>query len=152
MALNCDGLLGADIQKDCLNRSQIGIEVNALIINFDDIDRSASVVDATNPLLITNIALVATKTGFFVEGIKQVYAPVGCKKCLKTGYIGRSAIFELLELTDEMRDVILNRPSIQDIRAITKRGLFNSLQESGYQLVGKGITSVDEIDRVAGLE
>jgi len=92
------------------------------------------------------------KMGRYVEGVNQVFVPVGCRRCLKTGFLGRCAIFELLEMTDDLRDVVLNRPAIQEIRSIVKRGLFNSLGQSGYQLVGKGVTSVDEIDRVAGGE
>ena len=88
----------------------------------------------------------------YVEGINEVYSPVGCKRCLRTGFIGRRAVFELLEMTDDLRDVVLNRPAIQDMRTIIKRGLFNSLQQSGYQLVSKGLTSVDEVERVAGGE
>ena len=90
------------------------------------------------------------KMGRYVEGVQEIFAPVGCKRCLKTGFVGRSAIFELLEVTDELRDVILHKPAIQDIRAIVNRGLFNTLAQSGYQMVGRGLTSVDEIDRVAG--
>ena len=90
------------------------------------------------------------RMGKYVEGVTEICAPTGCKRCLKTGFIGRYAIFELLEMTDELRDVVLHKPAIQEIRAIVKRGLFNSLGQSGYNLVGKGKTSVDEIERVAG--
>jgi len=90
------------------------------------------------------------KMGKYVEGVTEINAPTGCKRCLKTGFIGRCAIFELLEMTDELRDVVLHKPAIQEIRAIIKRGLFNSLGQSGYNLVVKGRTSVDEIERVAG--
>jgi general secretion pathway protein E len=90
------------------------------------------------------------KMGKYVEGATEISAPVGCKRCLKTGFIGRCAIFELLEMSDELRDVVLHKPAIQEIRTIIKRGLFNSLGQSGYNLVAKGRTSVDEIERVAG--
>jgi len=72
MALDCTSKLTADIEKDCLNKPQAGIEVNAVLINFDDIDRTLSVIDATNPLLLTNLALNSPETGFSLEGIKQV--------------------------------------------------------------------------------
>jgi len=92
------------------------------------------------------------RMGKYVEGISEVYVATGCKKCLKTGYIGRCAVFELLDVNDEVRDVILNKPAIQEIRNIIKRGLFHSLQQSGYQLVSRGVTSPDEVERVAGGE
>ena len=48
-----------------------------------------------------------------------------------------------------MRDVVLKKPTIQGIREIAEQGLFNSLQQSGYQLVAQGATSIEEVDRVA---
>lgn len=92
------------------------------------------------------------RMGRFIEGVATIYTPTGCPACLKTGYFGRRAIFELLECTDELRDVILQQPTIQEIRTAVRRGLFNSLQQSGYQLVGQGVTSVEEIERVAGAD
>lgn len=90
------------------------------------------------------------RMGRYIEGVNEVFTPTGCKRCLKTGFIGRCAIFELLEMTDELRDIVLHKPAIQDIRHVINRGLFNTLSQSGYQLVGKGLTGVDEIERVAG--
>lgn len=85
-------------------------------------------------------------------GLAKIYVPVGCKHCLATGFIGRRAIFELLEVTDQLRDVILNKPSIQAIREVLSQGLFTSLTQYGYQLVANAETSFDEVDRVAGTE
>ena len=92
------------------------------------------------------------RMGRQVDGMSTVYVPVGCRQCLRTGFLGRRAIFELLEMTDELRDIVLNRPAIQDIRRVVNQGLFHTLRESGYQLVARGDTSVDEIERVAGNE
>lgn len=71
MALNCEEKLSADIIKDCDNKPIGGLEVSAVLINFDDIDKAASTLDATNDLLITNLATVSTTSGFTLEGIKQ---------------------------------------------------------------------------------
>jgi general secretion pathway protein E len=92
------------------------------------------------------------KMGQALGGVPRIFTPSGCKRCLKTGFIGRRAIFELLEVTDQLRDVILKSPTIQQIREVLGQGLFMSLQQSGYQLVAQGVTSIDEIDRVAGSE
>ena len=51
-----------------------------------------------------------------------------------------------------MRDVVIKAPTIQGILEIANQGLFTTLQQFGYQLVARGITSMDEIDRVAGSE
>jgi general secretion pathway protein E len=92
------------------------------------------------------------KMGKSVGGIDKIYSPVGCNRCLRTGFHGRRALFELLEVSDGMRDVILKSPSIQGIRDIAATGLFTSLQDYGFGLVQKGLTSFDEIERVSGSE
>ena len=72
MALNCEDKLSADIIKDCDNAPKAGIEVNAVFINFDDIDRGASTLDVTNDLIITSLATLSGTSGYNIEGIKQV--------------------------------------------------------------------------------
>ncbi|MAE62482.1 MAG: secretion system protein E [Planctomycetaceae bacterium] len=86
----------------------------------------------------------------YVSNVTTVYIPAGCEHCLQTGYVGRRAIFELLRASEDVQDVILKNPTLQDLRRATETDLFNSLTQSGYRLVSEGLTSVDEIDRVAG--
>ena len=76
--------------------------------------------------------------------------PVGCGVCFKTGYRGRKAMFELLDVNDELRDVILKEPTIAAIKKVIEKGLFTTLVQSGWSLAGKGITDLDEIERVCG--
>jgi general secretion pathway protein E len=89
------------------------------------------------------------KMGRAVEGISRIYVPQACTICLGTGFIGRRALFELLEFNDGLRDVVLKKPTISDIRAVLAQGLFMSLQAYGWQLVAQGLTNVEEIERVA---
>ena len=89
------------------------------------------------------------KMGHAMEGLSSVFVPTGCKRCLKSGYRGRRAIFELLEVSDEMRDIILDTPSIQGLRRAAASNHFVSLAQFGWQLVSQGVTSLDEIERVA---
>jgi general secretion pathway protein E len=89
--------------------------------------------------------------GKFVEGVTTVYHPVGCPKCLNTGFMGRRAIFELLTVTDALRDAVLQNPTLQRFREVTKSSMFTSLAQSGYQLALEGITSVPEIEKVAAV-
>jgi general secretion pathway protein E len=91
----------------------------------------------------------ATRMGRFLEGQSSVHVATGCSQCLRTGYRGRRAIFELLDFTDELRDVILKEPSIQAMRSVIEKGLFTTLVQSGWQLVARGVTSMEEVDRVA---
>ena len=87
-----------------------------------------------------------------VAGLSKVYVPQGCKKCLRTGFHGRRALFELLEITDGIRDLIMKEPSIKGIRGLAQQGLFMTLEQFGYTLVADGQTTFDEIERVAGSE
>ena len=92
------------------------------------------------------------KMGRFLEGTPRIYVPTACKRCLKTGFIGRRAVFELLDFNEAMRDVVLKTPTIQGLREIAQQGLFLTLQQFGYQLVSQGVTSIEEIDRVSGTD
>lgn len=69
---NCDGLLTQDILLDCDNPTSPGIEVNVMLINQSDIDLAATVIDPTDKLLVTNLALKATATALVLQGIKQI--------------------------------------------------------------------------------
>jgi len=92
----------------------------------------------------------ATRIGKYLGGKSKVYAPVGCKACLRTGYRGRQALFELLEFNDDLRDVILTDQSIQGMRKIIDQGLFTTLLQSGWKLAAEGHTSLEEVDAVCG--
>jgi len=82
--------------------------------------------------------------------VKSIYYPVGCLKCLNVGYAGRRGLFELLAVNDALRDAILNSPTISTIRDALKRTVFTSLAEAGWNMVAKGITSSEEVERMVG--
>jgi len=88
--------------------------------------------------------------GKFVEGIEKVYIPGGCKKCFNTGFNGRKAVFELLTVTDDMRDIILQNPSIQAMRGAIQKTMFSSLRENAAKLVADGEISFEELERITG--
>ncbi len=92
------------------------------------------------------------RMGKSVHGVAQIYAPQGCAYCLDTGFYGRRAIFEMVEFNDNLRDVILKKPTIAQIRESLSGSLFTTLQSYGFQLVGNGLTSFDEIERVSGTD
>ncbi|MBN2562946.1 MAG: Flp pilus assembly complex ATPase component TadA [Phycisphaerae bacterium] len=78
------------------------------------------------------------------------FEAVGCKKCMGVGYRGRMALFEMLLFNSQVRDVILTEPTITDIRKAAGEWMFQTLAESGYRRVIEGITTVEEVERVAG--
>ncbi|MFG0327659.1 MAG: ATPase, T2SS/T4P/T4SS family [Phycisphaerales bacterium JB037] len=92
----------------------------------------------------------ATRMGKHLGGRSEVYDPVGCGRCLGTGFRGRRALFELLDVNDDLRDIILGEPSIGAMRRVIDAGLFTTLAQYGWRLAAEGFTSLDEIDAVAG--
>ena len=80
----------------------------------------------------------------------MVLEPAGCERCLGTGFTGRRAIFELLNTTDHLKEVILREPTLKDLRRAAGPK-FVSLRQHGYSLVGAGVTSFAEINRVIGM-
>jgi len=88
-------------------------------------------------------------------GVTNVKDPVfykgkGCKSCRQTGYRGRIALFELLVVNDRMRDLILQRKPASMIRKVARetQGM-KTLREDGIDKVLKGITTIDEVNRVS---
>ena len=78
------------------------------------------------------------------------YRGKGCKNCKQSGYWGRSGIYELLLVNEEIKKLISERASTQVIRDVAKKtaGLI-PLRVDGLKKVLKGITTLDEVDRVA---
>ena len=74
--------------------------------------------------------------------------PVGCGACRGTGYRGRKAIAELLVLNDEIRELIISRAPIRQLKEAARRGGTFSLRESALDLVRDGVTSLEEANRV----
>ena len=73
---------------------------------------------------------------------------VGCGSCRGTGYRGRKAIAELLVLNDEIRELIISRAPIRQLKEEARRNGTRSLRESALDLVRDGITSLEEANRV----
>lgn len=82
--------------------------------------------------------------------METFYRGVGCKRCRNTGYAGRVGIHELLNITDELRDVIVSNPSVINIRQIAVRDGMVTLRHDGFRKVREGLTTVEEILQVVG--
>jgi hypothetical protein len=72
MSLLCDGILSGDILADCENPMVGGLEVNVLLVNHSDIDKTACTFSPTNKTVLTNFQLKSGKTGYLLEGVKQI--------------------------------------------------------------------------------
>ncbi len=76
------------------------------------------------------------------------YEGAGCSICANTGYKGRVALYEVLPITDEVRELVLNGASSMEIKEMAIRQGMNSLRMSGLNKIAEGVTTVDEVVRV----
>lgn len=74
--------------------------------------------------------------------------PEPCRKCDDVGYIGRAGLFEFIEITEGMQDIIRSGPSVPKIRAQAQKERMPSFQSEGLRLVAEGKTSLDELKRI----
>jgi type IV pilus assembly protein PilB len=80
------------------------------------------------------------------------YNNIGCDACNHTGYRGRTAIHELLDLSDNIREMIVERRPGSEVRRAAEAEGLNSLRESALQKVFAGISTLHEINRVTFVE
>jgi len=83
-----------------------------------------------------------------LEGI-QPYEAVGCSRCAGTGYRGRVGIYEVMTVSEEIRTLILQRGSVDEITAIATSQGMARLRDDGIEKVRSGLTSVEEVERMA---
>jgi general secretion pathway protein E len=85
--------------------------------------------------------------GVSAEQPPTIYQPTGCQFCRHTGYSGRSGVYELIAIDDELRTMIHDGASEQKMRKHARQQ-FPSLRQDGYCRVLRGVTSLEEVLRV----
>ena len=80
----------------------------------------------------------------------QLHEPVGCQHCGETGYAGRTAVHELMLVDDEVRRLLVGKPSIEAIRRVAQKAGTRPLRQVALLYAVKGRTSLSEVDRLAG--
>jgi type IV pilus assembly protein PilB len=83
---------------------------------------------------------------------RTFYSNVGCDACNHTGYRGRTAIHELLDLSDNIREMIVERRPGSEVRRAAEAEGLTSLRESALKKVFSGISTLHEINRVTFVE
>jgi len=81
-------------------------------------------------------------------GTPSLVRGAGCSACRGTGFRGRLGIFELLVVTDAVKDAIVRRATRADLRALAATAGMGSLRDDGWQKVQSGLTTVEEVLRV----
>lgn len=105
--------------------------------------------DCKTEIIPTQIEL--EKIGLSMSDLKKgdkIYKANGCPNCLESGYTGRTGIYELMLVNDDIRAIITQNKEASELKRLAKKYGMKSLREDGAAKVLKGITSVDEVLRV----
>jgi type IV pilus assembly protein PilB len=99
-----------------------------------------------------------------IQAIKQIYPDAqlglpptlphgtGCEKCSNTGYLGQACVAEIFETTDQLKDKILSGASSSQLHAEVRKTGMLSMAEDGVLKVLRGLTTLEEVERVTSLQ
>jgi type II secretory ATPase GspE/PulE/Tfp pilus assembly ATPase PilB-like protein len=133
-------LLNLGVQPYWLSSSLIGIVHQQLVRKTCPHCKGEH--EPTSQELATFSALLPRPAKFF-KG-------TGCDKCEKTGYLGRTALHEVLVVKDELRDLIYQQASILKLRETAGAGGFENIMMDAAKKVANGTIAMAEFERVAG--
>ena len=83
-----------------------------------------------------------------LDGSWQAFGPAGCDTCKGTGYKGRTGIYEVMPITDEMRQLIMRGANALEIAEQAQKDGVKNMRQSGLLKVKQGVTSLHEIEAV----
>lgn len=91
-----------------------------------------------------------TSIGFTTDKASRtkVYKGKGCSKCKDTGYKGRQGIYEILEISENMENAILQNKNTNELKVIAAKDKFVTMQEMGRSYLVEGVISFEEFERV----
>jgi type II secretory ATPase GspE/PulE/Tfp pilus assembly ATPase PilB-like protein len=84
--------------------------------------------------------------------IREVWTGKGCEACSGTGYKGRIGIFEVLPISGPVRELVMKRATIKEMKDKAVELGMRTLREDGIEKVKKGVTTIDEVLRVTQVE
>jgi type IV pilus assembly protein PilB len=93
---------------------------------------------------VDQLTAAGFRTGFELEA----YEPVGCARCGGSGYRGRIGLYEVMTVSEEIRDLTIAVSSAEEIRNVAAQQGMHSLRDDGLAKVAAGITSLGEVSRV----
>ena len=82
----------------------------------------------------------------------KFYYGKGCQRCNNSGYKGRTGIYELMNIDDEIRDLISENASVDEMRKLARSQGMTTLRESGLKMIFDGVTTIDEVVRETIME
>ena len=88
----------------------------------------------------------------FTQGIDiephSISKPVGCIECRQTGFMGRVGLYEMLEMTNDLQDMVKPDSNLQELRKQSQKDGLQTLRHSGAKKVADGLTTIEEVLRV----
>ncbi len=99
---------------------------------------------------VTLEASVLARSGFVVDHDVSGYEASGCPRCSGSGYRGRVGIYEIMPVSDAIRDLALHSASSDRIMETARAEGMRTLREDAFEKVKAGVTAVDEVLRVLG--
>ena len=96
---------------------------------------------------LEHMSLLKIPQGYFPQ---HVFRPAGCSKCDKTGYMGRTGIFELFVMNEDFRHIISSGYKESELLGLARSAGMKTLIEDGTEKVRNGETTLDELLRVVG--
>jgi len=83
---------------------------------------------------------------------QKIFRGTGCRDCRQSGYRGRLGIYEMLMVTEDLREMIVQRKSAQDLLVASRAKGLRLMREDGWEKVLKGVTTVEEVARVTKVD
>lgn len=137
-------LIDMGMEPFLLTSTILGICGQRLVRNICPVCKEIADVD---PEKIASIA----PAGFDPKSM-TFYRGKGCEECSGTGYKGRTGLFELLVMSEEMQDLVLQKAPANILHNRARELGMQTMMEDGFQKILQGITTVDEVIRVAPID
>lgn len=93
--------------------------------------------------------LAALKISVPVGSSPKFYNPGGCQECSNTGYRGRIALHEVMNMSEELEHLVTSSATGSDLREAALRGGMVTLREDGFEKAAQGLTTIEEVLRVS---
>jgi type IV pilus assembly protein PilB len=90
------------------------------------------------------------RAGFAVHHDVETFAAGGCPRCSGSGFRGRIGVYEIMPVSDAIRDLALHSASADRIMDSARAEGMRTLREDAFEKVKQGVTSIDEVLRVLG--
>ncbi len=110
--------------------------------------RCKEAVDVTYREILNSMEDFPVPEGKTLDDTVRIYRPKGCISCSNTGYKGRQGVFEFLQITPEMKNLILQRSGVQEIKDLAISQGMHTLRQEGIDKILEGSTSIEEVLRV----